>query len=73
MAVGDGMGEINNRNVKLIQLAILILNSIVVISMVVFIDITTEHIRLNYEARQFLGNVNAIPQNPKWNVCACVL
>lgn len=52
--------------------ALLAINVAVVLFIVVFIYMTTEQIRYDYNARAFLDGVNAIPWNPWLNIWRCL-
>lgn len=55
------------------QWAMLVLNGIAVAFLCTFIYVTTNRIRANYDARDFLGNVLTIPDNPKTNLWLCLV
>ena len=54
------------------QWAMLVLNGIAVAFLCTFIYVTTNRIRANYDARDFLGGVMTIPDNPRTNLWLCL-
>lgn len=66
------MREERDRYVMLFQGGMLALNFLAVVLQAVFVYMTTERIRYNYEARTFLDGVTAIPENPRWNMIFCI-
>lgn len=63
--------ETVKRENMVFRTALLTINVIVILFIVVFIYITTEKIRIDYNARDFLGSVTAIPWNPMQNILRC--
>ena len=57
---------------RIFRTALLAVNVAVVLFVAVFIYITTEKIRFDYQARSFLEGVKAIPWNPLMNIWRCV-
>lgn len=55
------------------QWALLLLNCIAVVFICTFIYLTTNRIRAHYDARNFLGNVMTIPDNPRMNLWFCLV
>lgn len=55
------------------QWAMLFLNCTAVVFICTFIYITTNRIRAHYTARNFLGNVMTIPDNPRVNLLLCLV
>ena len=55
------------------QWAMLALNGIAVAFLCTFIYVTTNRIRANYDARDFLGGVITILHNPKTNLWFCLV
>lgn len=55
------------------QWAMLALNGIAVAFLCTFIYVTTNRIRANYDARDFLGGVMTIPDNPRTNLWLCLV
>ena len=55
------------------QWAMLFLNCTAVVFICTFIYVTTNRIRAHYDARNFLGNVMTIPDNPRINLLLCLL
>jgi len=58
----------NNKKLQMIRWAMLIINVAATLFVTIFVYITTELIRGNYNARNFLDGVNAIPWNPLQNI-----
>ena len=56
---------------RIFRTALLAVNVAVVLFVAVFIYITTEKIRFDYQARSFLEGVKAIPWNPLMNIWRC--
>lgn len=56
-----------------IQIGMLLLNAAAVISISVFVFISTENIRAHFTARQFLDGVVAIPRQPLNDVAVCLV
>lgn len=67
------MNETKDRYVTLIQGGMLALNFAAVVLISAFIYMTTERIRVHYDARSFLDSVAAIPQNPRITLGICIL
>ena len=55
------------------QWAMLALNGIAVAFLCTFIYVTTNRIRANYDARDFLGGVITILDNPRTNLWLCLV
>ena len=53
------------------QWAMLAINGIAVAFLCTFIYVTTNRIRANYDARDFLGGVRTISGNPRTNLWLC--
>lgn len=64
-------GETVKRERMVFRTALLTINVILVLFIAVFIYITTEKIRFDYNARAFLDGVSAIPWNPLLNIWRC--
>lgn len=67
------MNDVKDKNVLLLQGALLSLNCIAVILMCVFVYITTQRIRGHYAAREFLNTIRKIPHNPMDTLIFCIV
>lgn len=56
-----------------LRTTLLIINVVMVLFIVTFVYMTTRKIRLEYNARSFLNNVKAIPQDPAILLWSCLL
>ncbi|MDE5716006.1 MAG: sensor histidine kinase [Lachnospiraceae bacterium] len=58
---------------QMFQWAMLFLNGVAVVFICTFIYVTTNRIRAHYNARDFLGSVMTIPDNPRTNLWLCLV
>lgn len=67
------MGVKKEYYTDMFQWAMLGLNGVAVAFLCTFIYVTTNRIRANYDARDFLGRVITIPDNPRTNLGLCLV
>lgn len=61
------------KRIRIFQVGLLILNIFTVTAISGFISATTILICRNYDAREFLSGVTAIPWDPRWKMWACII